>query len=205
MSQPPPKLDIVGPTVDDDIRRLIRRYSVGAVQIALKNQSARKTGRPPEKDWLLLQDIIQEDAREWLAGGDPFIKRSNASIARHFTDKHAGQSRESTIVRIKLKLSRSRRYVTLCEAERLAREAFPYDQYLRVLNALIDTRKHTRLWKEQGFQTLASVAEYTAKFGEPCPDMTITELEAEAAKPFTPTPAPENRNILQILTGIRTR
>lgn len=194
------KLDFVGPTVDDDMRRLIRRYGVEAAQVALKSQSAGKPGRPHEKDWLLLADIIREDVRDWLAGGDPFQTRRSAAIARDFADEHPGQSRDSTISRIKLKLSRSRRYVTFCEAERLARTEYPYGQYLRALNALIDTGKSTRLWAEQNSCTLASIAEYTAKFGEPTPDMTIQQLEAEAAKPFTPTPAPENHNILQILT-----
>lgn len=183
------------------MRRLIRRYGVEAAQVALKSQSAGKPGRPHEKDWLLLADIIREDARHWLAGGDPFKARPSAAIARDFADKHPGQSRNSTVARIKLKLSRSRRYITFCEAERLARSEYPYDQYLRALNALIDAGKYTPLWAEQSYRTLACIAEYTAKFGEPSPDMTIEGLETEAAKPFTPTPAPENRNVLQILTG----
>lgn len=183
------------------MRRLIRRYGAEAAQIALKSQTAGRSGRPHEKDWLLLADIIREDARDWLAGGDPFKTRRSAAIARNFADEHPGQSRASTISRIKQKLSRSRRYVTFCEAERLARAEYPYGQYLRALNALIDTGKFAPLWAEQSYCTLACIAEYTAKFGEPSPAMTIQQLEADAAKPFTPTPTPKNRNILQILIG----
>lgn len=182
------------------MRRIIRRYGVNAALIALKRQCVGKPGRPPEKDWLLLQDIISEDARVWLTGGDPFKRRSSAGIARDFADQHPGHSRESTVARIKLKLSRRRRYVTLCEAECLARTEFPYGQYLRVLDALIKTKKSSRLWEGLRFQSLASIVEYTAKFGEPSLGMSMNELEVEAAKPLTPTPAPENRNILQILT-----
>lgn len=205
MQDTPPKLDFVGPTADDDMRRLIRRYGAEAAQIALKNQTARKRGRPHEKDWLLLTDIIREDARNWLAGDDPFKTRPSAAIARDFADEHPGQSRDSTITRIVLKLSRSRRYVTFCEAERLARAEYPYGQILRALNALIDTGKFTGLWTEKSHSTLACIAEYTAKFGVPSPDMTIQQIEAEAAKPLTPTPTPENRNILQILVGSSRR
>lgn len=196
-----PKLDFVGPTADDDMRRLIRRYGAEAAQIALKSQTAGRSGRPHEKDWLLLADIIREDARDWLAGGDPFKTRRSAAIARNFADEHPGQSRASTISRIKQKLCRSRRYVTFCEAERLARAEYPYGQYLRALTALIDTGRFAPLWAEESDRTLACIVEYTVKFGKPSPDMTMEGLEAEAAKPFTPTPAPENRNILQILTG----
>ena len=187
------------------MRRLIRRYGVEAARIALKIQTAGKPGRPRENDWLLLAGIIQEDARYWLAGGDPFKVRPSAAMARDFADEHPGQSRDSTIARIKLKLSRSRRYVTFCEAERLARAESTYGHYLRVLSAIMDTGKYVKLWTEQRRRTLADIAEYTAKFGEPFPDMTMQEVEAEAAKPFTPTPAPKNRNILQILTGSPTR
>lgn len=205
MPDTPPKLDFVGPTVDDDMRRLIRRYGVEAAQVALKSQSAGKPGRPHENDWLLLADIIREDARDWLAGGNPFKTRSNGAIARDFVEQRPGQSRASTKKRIKLKLSRSRRYVTFCEAERLARSEYPYDQYLRALNALIVAGKYTALWAEQSYRTLACIAEYTAKFGEPPPNMTIQQLEADAAKPLTPTPTPENRNVLQILMGRPSR
>lgn len=187
------------------MRRLIRRYGVEAAQVALKSQSAGKPGRPHEKDWLLLADVIREDAQDWLTGGDPFKTRASAAIARDFADEHPGQSRDSTVKRVKLKLSRFRRYVTFCEAERLARTEFPYGQYLRALNALVDTGKSARLWTEQTYRALASITEYTAKFGEPSPDMTMQQLEAEAARPFTPTPAPENRNVLQVLTGSPSR
>ena len=194
------KLDFVGPSVDDDMRRLIRRYGVEAAQIALRKQTAGKPGRPHEKDWQLLAKIIREDAEYWLDGGDPFKMRPNAAIARNFADEHPGQSPDSTIKRIKLKLSRSRRYVTFCEAERLARK-LPHGQYLRALNALMSAGKYTSLWSEHGYRTLAAITEYTAKFGEPSPDMTIRQLETEAATPFTPIPTSENRNILQIFTG----
>lgn len=200
-----PQFDLVGPTVDDDMRRLTRRYGVQAAQVALKSQTAGKPGRPHERDWLLLADIIREDAHDWLIGRDPFKTRSSAAIARNFANEHPGQSRDSTVARLKLKLSRSRRYITFCEAERLARAEFPHGQYLRALKALIATGRSARLWAEQGCRTSACIVDYTAKFGRPPPGMTMQQLESGAAEPITPTPAPENRNILQILTEIPRR
>ena len=40
-----PKFDLVGPTVDDDIRRIIARYGTEAVKQAVKRVTKPKRGR----------------------------------------------------------------------------------------------------------------------------------------------------------------
>jgi hypothetical protein len=199
MARALPKFDIVGPTVDADMRRLILRYGEEAARQALKTQTARKRGRPHEKDWQFLAPILRVDARNWLEGGDPFSTRSNASIAREIAEKHRGQSLESDLKRITRKLSQSRRYLTFCEAEIIARKEFPCATYLRVLDALLDTGKHRNLWETEQHNALGAIADFTAKFGKPDPQMSLHDMESETAKPVKAVPMTERRNVLQLL------
>jgi hypothetical protein len=196
-----PDLDISGPTVDDDIRRLIGRYGAEKIQEAVKRQTARKRGRPPEGDWSELGDILREDARLWLEGVDPFKGRSNRSIARGFAEKHTGHSREATRDRVMRKLRERRRYYTLVEAERLSETEYPCAENLRAIAALRETGTRRDLWERLLRFREGSLADYRSKFGEPPASMTMQELQAEAAKPITPTPHAGPGNVLQILLG----
>src|SRR3546814_15104128 len=45
-----PKMDLIGPTVDDDTRRAIARYGADAVKVAVKNATKAKRGRKKEPD-----------------------------------------------------------------------------------------------------------------------------------------------------------
>jgi len=84
------RLDLVGPTVDEDIRRAIARYGKDAVQKAIKRRPGAKPGRPSENDWAELDEDLKQDARLWLDGHDPFAERSSYSIAKRFAKKHPG-------------------------------------------------------------------------------------------------------------------
>lgn len=116
-----PKFDLVGPTVDDDIRRIIARYGTEAVKQAVKRVTKPKRGRKPEKDWPELREVIESDARDWLAGGDPFSSRSNYSIAKDFADKNPGHSHPATMKRIERKLVQKRVWMTLVTHHRALR------------------------------------------------------------------------------------
>lgn len=196
-----PNFDIVGPNVDDDIRRLVRRYGAKKVKEAIKRQTAPRRGRRPEGDWCELDDILREDARLWLEGSDPFKARSNSSIATKFAKKHAGHSRSATRDRIMRKLRERRRYYTLIEAERLSETQYPFAENLRAIAALGEIGTRRDLWKRLLRFRKGSLADYRSKFGEPPVSMTMQELVAEAAKPITPTPHPGPGNVLQILSG----
>ncbi len=199
LSVPLPDLDISGPSVDDDIRRLIRRYGAENVREAIKRQTAGKRGRIPNADWSELGDVLREDARRWLDGGTAVATRSNRSIAQEFAAKHREQSAEATYRRIMGKLSKRRRYYTLVEAVWLSQDQFPHMEHLRAVRELVAIGIRRDLW--HGFLRFheAALADYKTKFRDPPADMTMQELLAEAAKPITPTSHPHTGNVLQVL------
>src|SRR3546814_7581713 len=85
---------------------------------------------------------MEADAREWLAGNDPFTTRSNYSIAKELSERNPGHSIVSTHKRIERKLSRgpyNRRWFALVWAENLSRNQGPHGAHIRA------DRKSTRL------------------------------------------------------------
>src|SRR3546814_11670708 len=114
------KMDLIGPTVDDDIRRAIARYGADDVKVAVKNATKAKRGRKKEPDWPEPREIMEADAREWLAGNDPFTTRSNYSIAKEIAESNLGHSIVSTNKRIERNHYRgqyNRRWLALVRAE----------------------------------------------------------------------------------------
>jgi hypothetical protein len=180
-------MDLVGPTVDDDIRRAIWRYGAEAVKAAVKEATKAKRGRKREPDWSELREIIESDARDWLAGKDPFAARSNYAIAKEFSERFPGHSVISTHKRIERKLSRGphdRRWFTLVSAENQSRDVGPYHAHLRALEALsqLPDPSYPDLWRSSLDRACATVADYEAREGTPPPhEMTFREVE-EAVK-----------------------
>ena len=202
---PLPYLEISGPSIDDDIRRLIGRYGADKIREAIKRQTAGKRGRIPSGDWTQLRDVLREDARQWLEGENPFETRSNRSIAREFAEKRPGQSEKSTYRRLMGKLSKRRRYYTLVEAAWLSRDEYPHAENLRVVSELVAIGILRDQW--QAFKRLheASLADYGTKFGKPPASMTMQEILTEAARPITPSSHPSPGNVLQVLLGVRQK
>jgi hypothetical protein len=163
-----PKLELVGPTVDDDIRRAITRYGKDAVKEAVKRQTTSKRGRKPEKDWPELREQIDADARDWLQGGDPFATRSNYSMAKDFADRNPGHSYPATMQRIERKLAKSRAWVTFATAMNLSRDDYPHAAHIRALEALSQTDVHP-VWADLLENAKSELADYEARNGEPPP------------------------------------
>lgn len=179
-----PKLDLVGPTVDDDVRRAILRYGAEEVKRAVKAATKKKLGRKKEPDWSELRHVIEADARDWLAGKDPFSERSNYAIAKEFAERNPGQSVISTHKRIERKLSRgphNRVWWTLVSAENQSRDGYPYSQHIRALRALADLPD---AWSRETFgfglqKALQTLSDYEAREGAAPPDtMTFAEVES---------------------------
>jgi len=177
------KYDLVGPTVDDDVRRIIARWGANAVKEAVKVQTKPKRGRKPEKDWPLLWPYIQRDAREWLQGGDPFSQWSDYSIAKDYADKHPGHSHPATMKRVTGRLKASRKGFAMIEAERMSREGYPFAAHLRALEEMTKLDRH-QVWAEQYARARQVIADYHAKYGAMPPDnLSMFEVEFEARKP----------------------
>ena len=175
-----PKFDLVGPTVDDDVRRIIMRYGAENVKAAVKRQTKAKRGRKPEKDWPEVRDVIEADAREWLAGGDPFSARSIYSIAKSFADRNPGHSHPATMKRIERKLVQKRVWMTLVVAENISREGYPHGAHVRAIEALAETDSHP-VWKMQLDRVRSDLADYEAKIGEAPPaHLSMNEVEGAA-------------------------
>lgn len=185
---PLPAWDLVGPTANDDIRRAIGRYGAEAVKKAVKEATKAKRGRKPEPDWPELLEVMKADAREWLAGNDPFTARTNYAIAKDYAERNPGQSAASTHQRIEGKLSRKpygRRWYVLVLAENLSRDNGPHEAHLRTLEALSGLPESERpdLWKFSLDRARATLADYEAREGHPPPaKMTFREVEEAVQK-----------------------
>lgn len=167
------------PTLEQEVRRLIAVHGAEAVKAEITAATKPRRGRKPEKDWLLLRPYIEADARDWLEGRDPFVLRSQKSIAREVAAKHKGQSFDSTMRRIERKLAEKRERMMLYTAEAMSRREYPYPAHFKVLEELAKSGEMDGLWQRWLEQDRAIVARYREVYGEPDPAMTWEELEAK--------------------------
>lgn len=194
-----PEFEISGPSVDDDIRRLIRRHGAENVREAIKRQTAGRRGPNPRRDWPEVRDVLREDARSWLDGRNPFATRSNRSIAREFVAKNRGQSEDATYRRLMRKLSEHRRYYTLIEAASLSEDHYPHAENLRAVRELVAIGVRRDLWLRLLTLSEAALADYKTKFRDPPASMTMHDILAKAARPIEATRKPQPGNVLQVL------
>ncbi len=192
------KWDLVGPSVEDDLRRAINRYGKKAVLDAAKKLAKPKRGRPRINDWSDLRDVVRADAEEWLEGGDPIARRSNYSIAKEFAECHPGQSPISTHQRIERKLAKKpydRRWHMLATAESLTRHHYSYILHIRALEELGAIDNGHPMWIAMLSAARSDLADYEAKTGDrPDIELTMKEVQDVArdallAIPSQPRPA----------------
>ena len=171
------KFDLVGPSVDDDVRRAIARYGPVAVKESINRNTRPARGRRPLTDWPELREVLEADAREWLAGGDPFHSRSNYSIAKDFADKNPGHSHPGTMKRIERKLAKKREFMTLMYAQTISYGGYPYTAHLRALKAICETN-FDPFWASVMDDSNKRLADYGAKMGDvPPTHMSFKEVE----------------------------
>lgn len=177
----PPRWDLVGPTVADDIYRAIQRYGADEVQRAVKEATKKKRGRKREPDWINLKDVIEEDARKWLEGRDPIAERSHYSIAKEYAAHNPGHDEGSTRKRIERKLARgmhNRLWYILWSAEEQTRENYSYLEHIRAIKAIRDLTD-PKLGQLMIDRTLRTVTDYEAREGGLPPEhMTFADVEA---------------------------
>ena len=196
------KYDLVGPTVDDDIRRIVARYGASAVKDALSRQTKAKRGRKPEKDWPEIDKVLKEDARLFLQGGDPFASRSNYSIAQTYAAAHPGHSHAATQRRIMKKLAEKRVMFTLINAEIIGRDCYPHGGYLRTLRALIAALPTWDAWRSILSRAESSLADYAQKLGPVPESMTMKEVEEGAMKALIVPLTPNGRSLAGIIDSL---
>jgi len=178
------EFDLVGPGVDDDVRRTISRYGADAVREAVKRRTKKAPGRKLDDDHLSLRPILDEDATVWLDGGDPFAARTNYAIAKEYCAKIPGISADSNFDRLKRKLAKNRRFWVFERAFALSRQGHPYTQHLRAIEALIECSSQT-FWANFLESGKALLADYQAKVGQAPPDeMDMSEVEYVATHPI---------------------
>ena len=185
----PPKYDLVGPTIDDDIRRLIGRYGAQTVKEAATRLTKAKRGRKKIPDLAELADVLVEDARAWLVGRDPFAERTGYAIAKAYADTHPGHDHASTMQRIERKLrhkKHGRRWNVLARAMKLSRDGYPYGSHLRALDELSRFDGHS-VWRTIADRLRANVADYSAKWGEPADELTVKQIEEGAREALSST------------------
>lgn len=198
-----PKFDLVGPTVDDDVRRIVSRYGADAVKAAFKRVAKPKPGRRPEKDWPELRPVIEADAESWLLGGDPFTDRSNYSIAKAFADANPGHSHPGTMKRILRKLGKSRKWMTYVTAYQMSEEDYPYGLHLRALEAANSVSERSLFEGIIRF-TKSDIADFEAKFGDsPPPTMSLAEIRRLTRNALLPAlPVAQRRGIFGAITNL---
>lgn len=182
-----PKMDLVGPTADDDIRRAISRYGADAVKEAVSNATKAKRGRKAEPDWPELREIFKAEATDWLNGIDPFAARSNYAIAKALAERAPGHSAVSTHKRIERKLSAKiggRKWWVLHIAWSQI-GAHPFDAHIRTLEALaaISDKDNAQRWQQSLERSLSVIADYEARESSPPPaEMSFHEIENAVQK-----------------------
>lgn len=182
-----PEYDLVGPTVDDDLRRIIRRYGREAVLEAVKRESKRKRGRKAEPDWPELSKTLMEDAKLLLEGGDPFTERSSYSIATAYAEANPGHSRAATHRRILRKLSEKRVILTLLHAHQISDTHYPFQAHIDLLKR-ISAERPDWAWDDVVASAEAAVRDYAAKHGPPDPQMTMKAIQDGAQSILLPEP-----------------
>jgi hypothetical protein len=171
------------PTLDGEMRRLVKAYGREAVRDAAKAETGKPRGRKPKPDWQLLLPYCEQDAIDWLADRK---LRSRYSIEKEVSERHPGQSVPATMERTKRKLRKERRLWRLLIAYRLTTEGrlpsdpnfeverYSFAHFLRTLEEL--AKVCGRFAKELEFRRL-TLERYRKLHGEPNPATTWGELE----------------------------
>lgn len=178
-------LAIVGPTVEDDLRRAIARYGADEVQKALKALTKRQAGRKRIKDIEELRPIFARDARIWLEGGDPFARQSNYAVARDKALVLKVHQRASAIDRIEKKLAAQpfgREWFTFVAALKISYSEFSYSHHFAALAALAEIDPDWT-WSAQLRDAAQLIVQYEVRTGARIPK-SHTMKQVEGATRF---------------------
>lgn len=131
-----PSIPMAGLSASEAVQFLCLWFGDDVIKRAVKARTAPKRGRRKIDDWPALKAEYETDAREWLAGGDPFVRRSNYQIAKALAQTQPGSSREATHERLENKMAKKphdRGWWTIIFAVQIGRNEYPYAAYLRAV------------------------------------------------------------------------
>ncbi len=172
-----------GRSLKQKVSALLRRFGAEAVRKEIAAQTKKKRGPKPKPDWLaMLHPVIDEDAVDLLHGRDPFTLRTDYMLARKFAKSKPGQSLESTIERLEIKLRADRRRVAYFEAWMLAiKSEVPFAVELRIVAELdgLTGDEYPKVFQS----SKAVVAHYRECVGEPPPEWSIRKILDELPRP----------------------
>jgi hypothetical protein len=208
MDEPLPVLDLIGPTVDDDIRRAIHRYGPAAVKASIARLARKKPGPHKDEDWRILDEqFLKEDASHWLDGGNPFQRGADHSAAKWFEEHHPDENVQPGSVkkRIYRKLKKHRRYYVLVNAYWMSEAIGSYQRHLDTLRALSNASKTNAVWHSVLYNAESVLRDYKIKLRRAPPsEMTMREVEDAAGKAVFASSA-KIQNVLQAILGHRRK
>lgn len=174
------KMDFVGPTVDDDIRRAISRYGADAVKASVRKQTAKKAGRKKLPVWPELMPIIESDARRWLETESLKGRRTNNSIAREISNREREHNRDTVHRRIMGRLSEERDQRTAIQAMIISKNEGPVVRHVAALKWLSQYDEWTAYAKNELDGLLQIVELYKQSYGSsPDDSITLSELKGK--------------------------
>lgn len=201
LNGPLPSFDLVGPTVEDDVSRAIGRYGAEAVKAAAFKLTKRPRGNPGIDPFPDLFPFLQQDAREWLAGDDPFVTRKDNAIAVAYAESkgikeyEANKKRAERFLRGERANGKGRRFWALFIAWRDTRDGqYPYAAHLRAIEALRDLEPE-QPWSWYLDDAHRHIRDYEAKHGPPDAWLSIKEIEDGARKVIEELLAPRRTGV----------
>ena len=174
---------------EDFIRRAIDQYGAEEVKAAVKNLTKRRPGNPGIDPLPDLLPLLQQDADEWLAGGDPFTTRKDNAIATAYAEKkgarefEANKKREERYLRAERKNSLGRRFWVFFLAWHDSKTGeYPHVVHLRAIEALRDLEPDVP-WQWYLDRAARHIRDYTARNGAPAECVTMREIMDGARSP----------------------
>ncbi len=172
------------PTLESELNSIIIRYGRDEVRKAVVKLAKGKKGRKQEKDWPIIgPEICRLDALDWLEGKDPFVVRTNYSIARDFASRYPGHSAASTHRRIMRKLKDKRQWYCEVTAWGIASKELPARYYFDVLSRLENLGEQwTEILSKDYDLRIGQLESYRERYGQPDDNMTFDDIEAKLAE-----------------------
>lgn len=197
------------PDLRFELFRLQSRFGRAALIAELEKLTRPPRGRPRLNDHARLNPQFEQDARDLLAGKDPF-KQTDYRIAKTHSDADPGHNRESTARRLRDYLKAHRAAAILVQVLFARPEGYPHAAYIQALRWPIPTKylvpDALRAAAAQRVSDAeAAIAEYREKLGEPPAAMTLAEIMAEL-RAWSPPPArPDPTSPLSVLWDLADR